>query len=110
MVVIDRSIGGDRDWMQRYFHTMLESQMRFLMKQPANLQTKPTAMQPFRRAWVVASDCNEDGRQVTVRSWLGPGRWTLAASGPPTAQHAAIHLWRFDPNQLVKRPVLTIRD
>jgi hypothetical protein len=110
MVVIDRSIGADHDWMQRYFRTMLEPQMRFLLKQTAELQTKPTAIPPFRRAWIVASGCAEDGRETTVRSWLGHGRWTLAASAPPTAQHSPIRLWRFDPDQPVTRPVLTIRD
>ncbi len=110
MVVIDRSISADRNWMQRYFRTMLEPQMRFLMKQAADLHTKPAAMQPFRHAWVIASGCSEDGRPMTVRSWLGRGRWTLAASAPPSAQHAAIQLWSFDPNPSVTRPVLVIRD
>lgn len=110
MVVIDRSIGGDRDWMRRYFRTMLEPQMRFLMKQGAELQTKPAIIQPFRRAWIVASGCAEDGRETTVRSWLGRGRWTLTVSAPPTAQHAPIRLWRFDPDKPVSRLVLAIKD
>ncbi len=109
VVLIERSIGARDAWMQDYFRTFLEPPMRLLMKQPAAFPTRPAVMPPFRRAWLVESECGE-GQLRSVRSWLGQGSWSLALASPATNQHSAIRMWRFDSERPATREVVEVAD
>jgi hypothetical protein len=107
MVLMEAPVGGNRAWAQNYFRTSVEPLMRQKMKQPAAFPSRVIETRPFRRAWLVDSECG-NGQRRSVQAWLGRGRWALALDRPATVQHAGIRLWRFDGEQPVARPVLTV--
>jgi mannosyltransferase len=107
MVLTEAPVGSNRAWAQNYFRASVEPLMRQKMKQPAIFPSQATVARPFRRAWLVDSECGTEQRR-SVQAWLGRGRWALALDRPATVQHAGIRLWRFEGERPIARLVLTV--
>ena len=95
------------DWERTYFRSMLEPPMRYLMGQKTRLPIRETTLEPFQRAWVVESECGEEG-QARSREWLGRGRYTLAGLSSSTPHHSGIRVWLFEPDGAATRRVYSV--
>ena len=107
MVRFDDFRLSNAEWERTYFRSMLEPPMRFLMGQKARLPIREATLEPFQRAWVVESECGEEG-QARSREWLGKGRYALAGLSSSTAHHSGIRVWLFEPDSAATRRVYSV--
>ncbi|HEU0284412.1 MAG TPA: glycosyltransferase family 39 protein [Sphingomicrobium sp.] len=107
MVRFDDAQLSNAEWERAYFRSMLEPPMRYLMGQKARLPIRETTLEPFKRAWVVESECGEEG-QARSREWLGRGRHTLAGLSSSTPHHSGIRVWLFEPEGAATRRVYSV--
>ena len=107
MVLMAPPAGTREPWARTYFRTAIEPPMRHRMNQKARLPLRDGALAPFRRAWVVGSECGKQDGAATA-AWLGQGRTRLVWTSAPAAQHAPIQLWLFEAERRETRPLSVV--